>query len=270
MESRVRSEVASELRPAQDSVLKQEQGLQEQEYLLPYHYVTQFGGQFRHSFVDSWGINYAATMEFMLARLDCAPSSRVVDIGCGDGRFSREIAASFPQAEVVGLDYSARAVGLAKAMNRDVGNLEFRAVDIVAEKGLGTFDLAILMEVFEHVPLAAADAFMGAVSDLLAPGGVLHLTVPHSNKPLEYKHFQHFTIATLRKYVEPHLEIIEVIPFEKRGWRRTVLETILCNRLFALNNDRLLNIMYRWHSRRMFVCEGEGDCQRIYLCARKR
>lgn len=248
----------------------QQQDRQEEEYAFPYHYVARFGENFQHFFVDGWAINYASTIEFLLDRLRLSVPRRIVDIGCGDGRFSRELALAFPLASVLGIDYSRRAVALAAAMNPEIRNLQFDSLDINSEAGVQHFDTAILMEVFEHIPLPEADRFMESVRRLLVPGGFLYLTVPHINKPLEYKHFQHFSIESLSRYIRPHFDIVDVVPFEKRGFRRKLMEQILGNRLFILNNRVLLNAMYRWYRRTLFKCETEAECQRLFLLARAR
>jgi len=244
-----------------------QQELQDGEYWFPYHYVSTYGGQFRHSFVDTWAINYVSTIEFLLGKLGEQRSSRIVDIGCGDGRFSSELSRAFPQATVVGVDYSKRAVALATAMNPGIANLQFLSLDITNDTGLQPFDVAILMEVFEHIPLADAERFMSGVHSMLKPGGELLLTVPHENKPLEYKHYQHFSIAGISKYLQREFRIVEVIPFERRHFARRLMSALLSNRLFTLNSGRLLNAIYGWYKTSLFRCASEAECQRVFVRA---
>jgi SAM-dependent methyltransferase len=244
-----------------------EQSAQDDEYWFPYHYVAQFRGQFRQCFLDTWSINYVSTIEYLLGRIAAERPRRIVDIGCGDGRFTRELSLTYPDCQVVGIDYSARATVLARAMNPDRPNLEFHALDITQPLDLGTFDLAILMEVFEHIPLAETASFMAGVRRLMQPGGVLYVTVPHENKPLEYKHFQHFSAASLVRQLQPCFEVVEVVPFEKRALSRKLLTRVLSNRFFVLNNDRLLNRIYAWYKKHLFLCESERVCQRLFVRA---
>lgn len=246
---------------------KAEQDLQDQEYWFPYHYVAQFRTGFSDFFLDSWSINYASTMEYLLGRARDEEIARIVDIGCGDGRFTRELALSFPESRLVGIDYSSRAVTLAAAMNQDLRNLEFLSLDITKASSLPPFDMAILMEVFEHIPIGEADHFMAAVRRLLRQRGVLYLTVPHVNKALEYKHFQHFTVETICTYLRPYFDIAEVVPFERRSWRRTIMSKLLSNRLFILSNARLLDAIYRWYKSNLFFCTSESSCQRVFVRA---
>ncbi len=241
---------------------------QDEEYWFPYHYVGQFNkNNFQHYFLDTWAINYVSTIEFLLNKIDTDPGLRIVDIGCGDGRFSRELSIANPSKIVVGIDYSERAVKLAQVMNCDIANLTFKRLDITNEIYPDVFDIAVLMEVFEHIPLDKAEEFMRAVHGLLKRGGILHLTVPHENKPIEYKHFQHFSANKIISYINPYFEIEEVVPFEKISRLRILILKILSNGLFVLSNQRLLSLIYRFYKKNLFFCSSEKECQRLYVKA---
>jgi len=249
--------------------LKSEQKSQEGEYWFPYHYVAQYkDDNFRHCYLDTWAINYVSTIEFLLDKIRTDTHKTIVDIGCGDGRFSREIALADTACQVTGIDYSERAAGLASAMNSDVPNLNFRSVDITGPHGLEPFDSAILMEVFEHIPLPDTGKFMSGVRGLLKDGGTLHLTVPHVNKPLDDMHFQHFTVEKLLGHLEGRFEVLEVVPFERAAFSRRVISWVLANSFFILNNARLLSLVYRYYKKRLFIPCSEKNCQRIYVRAR--
>lgn len=240
---------------------------QEDEYAFPYHYLTQFPpDSFRQHVVDAWGINYASTIEFLLSRILVREPTSVIDIGCGDGRLTRELSCRTDAVRICGVDYSSRAISLAKAMNQDIPRIDFRQMDICGETDLGSFDTAVLMEVFEHVPPVEADAFVRGVRRLLRPQGRLYLTVPHTNKPVEYKHFRHFTVDSLIASFRSEFDIIQVMPFERRGGiRRRLLNMLLYNRYVILNDHRMLDLAYRWYMKNLFFCVSESECQRIYL-----
>jgi trans-aconitate methyltransferase len=250
--------------------MKNEQRHQEDEYWFPYHYVSRFGPHFCQHVADAWGINYVSTIEFLLERIEQLDFSSIVDIGCGDGRFTRELALRFPEKQVLGVDYSARAIGLAQAMNHDLPTLEFSARDITHSGKFAKHDLAILMEVFEHIPPETAHAFLDGVHSLLRPGGTLLLTVPHVNQPLEHKHFRHFTIATLRDALMTRFEIMEVVPFERIAASRKLVNLLLVNRVFVLNHWHTLDFLYRFYKRNLFRCDVEAECRRVFVMARAR
>ena len=237
------------------------QKLQDDEYAFPYHYVSQFENGFTQCFYDSWGINYVATIQFILSKLKEAPFGNIIDIGCGDGRLVQEIQRAFPGKEIFGIDYSLRAITLARAMNPG-GN--YRQLNILTQEGEKQYDAGILMEVFEHIPPEDSDAFIRAIVKLLKPGGVLFVTVPHANKPLEYKHYRHFSSQSLSAAFAPYFDIQEVVPFEKGRRRKKIIDFILGNRLFILNYPRLRRILYNYYRNNLFFSP-EEKCNRLFL-----
>ena len=241
--------------------------LQENEYSFPYHYVAQYSPHFTHCYCDSWGIHYVSTLEFLLERVEAEVFSSLVDIGCGDGRLTQELAARFPEKMIQGIDSSRRAINLAQAMNRS--SAEFLCMDITSNPVARRYDIAMLIEVYEHIPPERAKTFLQALAVLLAPNGILFLTVPHANKPLEAKHFRHFTSETLLNELNEYFELVEILPFELRGIRLKVLQKLLVNRFFMLNNARALNALYCYYKKHLFAAK-EKNCQRLYVKLKKR
>jgi SAM-dependent methyltransferase len=111
---------------------------------------------------------------------------RVVDLGCGWGTF--ELALASRVAEVVGVDFSERAIDYCR---RRLGeqphpNVRFVCAD-AASTGLpsGACDLVIAADLFEHLypddsARVAAEAYR-----LLAPGGRIAVWTPHRGHVLE-------------------------------------------------------------------------------------
>lgn len=239
---------------------------QEEEYWFPYHYISQYkNNRFRQHFNDSWGINYVTTMEYLLERMRSLAPASIVDVGCGDGRMTREIALSLNTERLVGIDCSRRAIALAKAMNFGLSKVDFLCADISVSQNIGGFDLAVLMEVFEHIGPEQTGEFLAGIHVLLKKGGRILLTVPHINKPVEYKHYQHFSVESIHAHLGERFEIIDIIPFERRGIKRRMLNALLSNRLFVLNNSTVLVFLYRWYKRNLFHCSSERECQRIFV-----
>ncbi len=237
---------------------------QEEEYSFPYHYITQYTPEFSQSLHDSWGINYAATLEFLLKVIAEEPFVRCLDVGCGDGRLVKELDAIFPKHEIVGVDYSERAIALARVMH-PMG--QFKRLDITKESMGESFDLVTVIEVLEHIHPRDAGLFVQSLAKQLDAGGKLLLTVPHSNKPVEYKHYRHFTVASINEALCDAFDIVAVVPFERLSITKKLVDTILCNRLFILNNSRMRNAIYSYYKRALFHVRSERDCARLFVKA---
>lgn len=246
---------------------------QESEYAFPYHYIPIVKGKkFSSTRHWGWGFRYLGGMQVALDLLAAAPFSSLVDVGCGDGRFLREVANRYPDIKLLGVDASARAIGLAQALNPGI---EYRAHDIVADGAPGRFDVATLIEVIEHIPPLALPDFLRTVASMLSPGGRLIVTVPHRNKPLIEKHYQHFTATQLEQLLAPHFPEWRVIPFDVQARRAPMMwliERLLGakGRTFLLTNPRLLYVFYRLYVKRYLYAGDESRCERIAVVCRKK
>jgi tRNA (uracil-5-)-methyltransferase TRM9 len=110
--------------------------------------------------------------------------ARVLDVGCGNARLGRFLAAGRPGLRYVGVDAS-RAL-LARARPGELGAApRLLAVDLLEEglgaalarHGLGRFDLVACFGVLHHVPgRARRVALLAGMLAALAPRGLLALT----------------------------------------------------------------------------------------------
>lgn len=246
------------------------QKVQESWYAFPYHYLASLPPHFGVAKAYDWHLNYVSAITFLLEQI-AAETVRdaIVDIGCGDGRFTRELGLRFPEARVAGVDYSQKAIQLAQALNADLP-IAFEARDLIDNPVEADNDLAILMEVYEHIEPSKTGTFLRGVHDMLRPGGVLLLTVPHVNQPIAPHHFRHFDSGTLRREISVYFDVDVIKPFELITARRTWLNRLLINRAFVLNHQGLLNWVFAYYMQTMFHCASEDQCQRLYLRAVRR
>jgi len=63
-----------------------------------------------------------------LLRKHLDPSLPLIDVGCGNGRFTRQLAAEY--APIIGLDLSPNAVALAQSESANIPHLNFRVLDL--------------------------------------------------------------------------------------------------------------------------------------------
>jgi 2-polyprenyl-3-methyl-5-hydroxy-6-metoxy-1,4-benzoquinol methylase len=242
------------------------QQIQEEQYVFPYHYVPSLqDGNFRLHVFWSWGLNYLSSTEFLLELLQSEEFNSLADVGCGDGRFLRELSQVFPNKSLCGVDFSDRAINLAKALNPA---LDFRCLDITQEHQLGHFDVVTSIEVIEHIPQHELDSFISSMANLQQPGGRLILTAPHSNMGLQKKHFQHFSRDSLERALCHYYTIERYLFFDKRSRRVRYLRALLKNRFAVLNYQPLLNWVYKTYKRQGFHCT-ETDCNRVGAVARR-
>lgn len=102
---------------------------------------------------------------------------------------------------------------------------------------------------------------------LLAPGGTLLVTVPRVNRALEPKHFRDFTAASIREALSAGSDVVDVIPFERGGLVRGILQFLLGNRLFILNHTGLCDWLPRFYERRLFHIGRKAVCRRLFIGA---
>ena len=249
-------------------VMQEEERRQEGEYDFPYHYVPRFREGFTQSFTWTWGRQYLAAVEFILAEIagDSPQIESIVDLGCGDGRLTRELTIEFPGKRVTGIDYSERAISLARGMNPGV---DFICADITTGGPGDTYDAITLMEVFEHIPPDRCHAFVTALSKLLTDRGIVYLTVPHKNKAISYKHFQHFDEALLSAHFNQYFELDRIVHFDRKSRLNALFDAVMINRLYVLNNTTLNNALYRLYKRYLFSATA-GNAGRIYARLIKR
>ncbi len=105
----------------------------------------------------------------------------VLDVGCGGGILSDAMARA--GAKVVGIDLSAKALGVARlhAMEAQTPNVTYREVptETLAEECPGRFDVVTCMEMIEHVPDPAS--VVAACARLVKPNGWVFFSTINRN-----------------------------------------------------------------------------------------
>jgi SAM-dependent methyltransferase len=130
----------------------------------------------------------------------------ILDLGCGVGMSTFSLQATFPQAQVSGLDLSSYYLALARYRTRD------RKVSIHWIHGAAeatalparSLDLVSAFLVFHELPKAAAIAIFKEARRLLRPGG--HLAIMDMNPQAPDFQTMPPYILTLLKSTEPYLD----------------------------------------------------------------
>ena len=245
------------------------QKIQELEYEYPYHYIPVWKkGVFSQVQFWSWGMHYLAGIKIVLDQLDHFSFNSLVDIGCGDGRFLREVARRYPNVRLLGLDYSERAIRFAQVMNPKIN---YRVMNISEMLPLERFDVATMVEVLEHIPPCQIDRLLETVSNVIDNNGRLIITVPHLNKPVQNKHYQHFSSKVLKGYLMKHFRQISFIPFDANSKVMALFEQLIGGRgnNFIITKTQLTSWVFRLYINRFLYCKEERKCLRIAALCRK-
>jgi ubiquinone/menaquinone biosynthesis C-methylase UbiE len=102
---------------------------------------------------------------------------RIIELGCGAAKLSRDLLARFPACEVTGLEVDERqhAKNLLKPQQR----LHFVQAGAQAiPYGDAQFDLAMMLKSLHHVPLDLLGQALAEVHRVLRPRGLLYVSEP--------------------------------------------------------------------------------------------
>ena len=122
--------------------------------------------------------------------------AKILDIGCGIGYSSSLLKAAFPNSTVLGLDVSDLGIQTAEKLFQ-VDGLRFECKDFLTEKIGGSYDLIVMIDVYEHFPLQQRRLLNKKLDGLLAEDGWIVITTP--------------TIAHQRFLREKHPDRLQII-----------------------------------------------------------
>ena len=116
-----------------------------------------------------------AMAEEVLALLDLEGSERVLDVGCGDGRITAEIASRLPRGSVVGVDSSHDMISFATDhFGPSIRpNLRFEVADARSLPFRKEFDLVVSFNALHWLP--EQDAPLRSISSAMKPSGLAQL-----------------------------------------------------------------------------------------------
>lgn len=225
------------------------QEIQECQYSLPYHYFPwEQDGIWRVGRFLWWGFEYLAVLDTVLRLAGKYVVSRngpvkVLDFGCGDGRVIVELLARYPCLSVVaGVDISERALTFARAATwGDPRACFFTDIAMAVEK-VGRFDLALAIEVLEHIPPEDVPSIVSQLHNALTEGGLLIVSVPTINIPLNRKHYQHFTLEDLTRILSDCFALQDVQYIHRVGMCAEWIRRAVVNRFFVSNNETWLRL----------------------------
>ncbi len=123
----------------------------------------------------------AAPFYDLLALVDARPNLKAVDLGCGTGKLTRQLADRLPNSDVTGLDSSPQMLDKAASFAR--GGLVFQVGDLSALTG--DWDL-----IFSNAALQWSENHAKLIPQLFArlnPGGQIAVQVPSNHNHISHQ-----------------------------------------------------------------------------------
>ena len=245
-----------------------QQLIQDSQYSFPYHYIPSYSPDISLVKYWSYGINYIATIRLLTSTIKKLPVKSILDVGAGEGRLVLELSKQFPTMKIAGIDYSERAIGLARALNP---GLNMSVLNILEQNISEAYDCYTLIEVFEHIPVDLAPRFADRLAASIPSNAHLIITVPHKNIKVSRKHAQHFSTQSLFDYYKENFDKVDTLFLHKRGnFMRTVFNKILANRYYVLTHKGMVKRMFEFFFKSFFIVEKENQCERILMILKRK
>jgi len=109
-----------------------------------------------------------------IGKLALQGNESVLDVGCGDGKITTEIAKLVPHGRVLGVDRSEEMIALATRLNQ-LPNMAFRALDAQALDFDNEFDAVFSNSAIHWMP--NPEAVVRGIARALKPGGRIFLSM---------------------------------------------------------------------------------------------
>ena len=122
---------------------------------------------------SKWSFYVDATTRETMARLSVRPTGRVLDVGCGTGALLHQLARTYPQAQLAGVDPVPEMLAIARSrLPPSVDLREGWAERLPCADG--SFDVVVSCNMFHYIrkPIAA----LHEIGRVLRPGGELVIT----------------------------------------------------------------------------------------------
>lgn len=157
------------------------------QYKFPYHWlpdIGDFGVTAGRSM--QWALEYCGYMSVVADEIRKTRADSVIDIGCGDGRLSSFLNDQ-SMLNYLGIDISPNAIAFANIFN-PLGRYRCARPSDVQER----FDVAVAIEVLEHIPDETLPEFLADIRGVLKPDGIFIVSVPTTVRKVHPKHFRHY------------------------------------------------------------------------------
>lgn len=199
-----------------------EQAVMERRYRLPYNWLLKEYHRGWRQKNGLWALAYELSGSLT--------GKRVLDVGCGDGWYTRHMLEA--GADTTGVDYSQQAVEFAKLINPSVPFVHAPVQSMPFPDQ--SFETVFSFQVIEHIPPDELPEGVTELRRVIKDDGMLIVSVPSIQRSLSRAHFQHFTLETLQKTLAPRFTLVSAVGQERKTRFLRVISMAIENRFWLL------------------------------------
>lgn len=214
---------------------------QSNQYSFPYHYIAMSE---KKDYSDltltrrmDWGLEYLYILDSVASLI--TDNSKILDVGCGDGRLFSRIGAFCNNFEYLGIDLDIQPIELAKAINP---HGKFTCGSIFDHHEF--YDFISMVEVLEHIPDNQIDDFLSTLKKNMHKESKLIITVPSNLRKVHKKHYRHYDKDLLSKQLLRngfHIERIDNCYCETKI--SIFLTKLISNSFYTINNSHIKKLL---------------------------
>ncbi len=253
--------------------LTKEQKVQEEEYVFPYHYLDLASDYHKYLSFIEYKLLFNHIKEIVSDLMNPSGETKFLDAGCGDGRFCYEL--KDLGCEIVGVDYSERAISFARGFNPDI---KFYVQDLETLELPFKFDIVLLSGIIPHLIPEKIPTIMLNLSKVMEKNGTLIIIAASKNKPLIEKHYQHFSKEGLAKVISPYFRIEKIRGYSNlTNHKKRYIFNILRKYgkfVFPFSGKKIpiakryFNYVHRYYKENLFMGKPE-DCKGLIAICKK-
>jgi trans-aconitate methyltransferase len=186
-------------------------------------YIKNFYDTFsKHLNIAGYNLRHYQIAKWIDKLCELDSSSNAMEIGCGPGHSTINLTSRIKEGQIVAVDISVENIEIAKKLHQKVENIDFVVSDMSDFKSDLKFDLILLPDVLEHIPIDQHNNLFNTLRRYLKDSGKVVIHIPDP----EYLEFKHKTAKeTLQVIDQPiHTDIISK-NLRDTGLRMTFLQS---------------------------------------------
>lgn len=169
----------------------------------------------------------------LLALVEKRPNLKVVDLGCGTGELTRQLADALPDSTVTGLDSSTQMLDAARAASFSSANLRFAQGD--QSELAGKWDL-----IFSNAALQWSEnhaELIPRLYRLLAPGGQIAVQVPSNHNHISHQIYRETAsqepFQSILQGFQRYAPVLSIDDYARLFFERGAEEIIVFEKVYA-------------------------------------